>query len=138
MSAEPTATADQIWARLTAMVADHRDEWRRVSVATTGLPFSRIRVLRRVSTTPLSINEIAQSATMDAPAASVAVSDLEAAGYVIREAEPTDRRRKQVRITPEGKALLAQLRSATDPIPAALRDASPEDLRLLDRLLRDD
>lgn len=135
MPTENTATAEQVWARLSALVADHRDEWRRASVAMTGMPFSRVRVLRRVAAKPLSINEIAQGAIMDAPAASVAVSDLEGAGYVVREADPTDRRRKQVRITEEGQALLARLRAVADPVPDSLLHASKQDLQVLARLL---
>lgn len=135
MPTENPATAEQIWARLSALVADNRDEWRRAAVAMTGMPFSRVRVLRRVAAKPLSINEIAHAAIMDAPAASVAVSDLEDAGYVVREADPADRRRKQVRITQEGQALLARLRAAADPVPDALRRASSQDLQVLARLL---
>lgn len=134
---EPTARhpdddlTAQVWRAMTGLVTDSRDGWKREVIAATGLPFSRIRVLRRVATRPMTITEIAASATIDAPAASVAVSDLESGGYVVREPSPRDRRSKQVRITDAGRALLARAWSVPDPAPQVLRSASAEDLRVL-------
>ena len=56
----------QVWRELTSFVTDSRDAWRRTVVAETGLPFSRIRVLKRLRNGPLTITEIAHAATIDA------------------------------------------------------------------------
>lgn len=130
-SASHDELVTQVWRELTSFVTDSRDAWRRAVVAATGLPFSRIRVLKRLRNGPLTITEIAQAATIDAPAASVAVSDLEAAGYVVREASSTDRRRKQVCITDAGRSVLQEVWSVDDPAPDVLTRASTSELQLL-------
>ena len=79
---------------MAAVVFDNRDAWKRDVIDTTGLPFSRVRVLRRLAKQPMTAKEIAEAATMDAPATSVAVNDLEDRGLVVREAHPTNRRCK--------------------------------------------
>lgn len=121
----------EIWRAITSTVMDSREQWRRDVIAATDLPFSRVRVLHRVGREPLTLKEIAHTATMDAPAASVAVSDLETAGYVIREPSPTDRRCKRVCITDAGQALLDRIREVSDPPPEALAAATREQLEVL-------
>ncbi|MCK5757008.1 MAG: MarR family transcriptional regulator, partial [Mycobacterium sp.] len=69
--------ADQVWRGMSAFVLDNRDGWRRAVVDRSGLPFSRIRILKRLSRHPMTVKEIAAAATVDAPAATVAVNDLE-------------------------------------------------------------
>ncbi|MGV9670303.1 MULTISPECIES: MarR family winged helix-turn-helix transcriptional regulator [unclassified Gordonia (in: high G+C Gram-positive bacteria)] len=121
----------EIWRAIAAAVIDSRDQWRRDVVATTGLPFSRYRVLRRVARKPMTLKEVAHAAMMDAPAASVAVSDLESAGYVTREPSPTDRRSKHVLVTDAGRTLLDMVNNIADPPPETLMRATPEQLAVL-------
>ena len=52
----------------------------------------------------MSVKEVAQAATIDAPAATVAVNDLEERGLVVREIDPTNRRCKVVSLTDAGRA----------------------------------
>lgn len=47
MSREPLA--DDVWQTMAALVIDNRDAWKRAVVEQTGLPFSRIRILKRLS-----------------------------------------------------------------------------------------
>ncbi|MBJ7387200.1 MAG: MarR family transcriptional regulator, partial [Mycolicibacterium sp.] len=47
MSANPLA--DDVWRAMAAVVFDNRDGWKRDVIETSGLPFSRIRVLRRLA-----------------------------------------------------------------------------------------
>ena len=91
--------ADEVWNGLTALVFDNRDSWRRAVVEQTGLPFSRVRVLRRLGRQPMTVKEVAQAATLDAPAATVAVNDLEERGLVVRAVNPANRRCKTVSLT---------------------------------------
>ncbi|GAC47760.1 MarR family winged helix-turn-helix transcriptional regulator [Gordonia aichiensis] len=130
-SASHDELVTQVWRELTSFVTDSRDAWRRAVVAATGLPFSRIRVLKRLQSGPLTITEIAHAATIDAPAASVAVSELEAAGYVVREIPSADRRRKQVRVTDAGREVLEKVWSVDDPAPDVLERASTAELEVL-------
>ena len=101
--------ADEVWRAMAAVVFDNRDKWRRDVVGTTGMPFSRVRVLRRLAKRSMTAKEIAEAATMDAPATTVAVNDLEDRGLVVRETDPTNRRCKLVSITDEGRKVVASI-----------------------------
>ncbi|PQP54290.1 MarR family winged helix-turn-helix transcriptional regulator, partial [Mycolicibacterium austroafricanum] len=85
---------------------DHRDGWKRAVVEQSGLPFSRIRILKRLSKTPMSVKQLAEAATIDAPAATVAVNDLEQRGLVVRTVDPSNRRCKTVSLTEAGRDTL--------------------------------
>jgi DNA-binding MarR family transcriptional regulator len=85
------STADEVWQVMSSLVFDNRDSWRRAVVERSGLPFSRIRVLRRLARGPMTVKQVAAAATMDAPAATVAVNDLEDRGLVVRTPEPTNK-----------------------------------------------
>lgn len=127
--------ADDVWRTMAAVVFDNREAWRRSVVDTSGLPFSRVRVLRRLARRPMTAKEVAESATMDAPATSVAVNDLEDRGLVVREAHPTNRRCKVISLTEEGRRVVASIEGVDDPAPAPFAALSPEELRALDAIL---
>ena len=78
------ALADGVWRAMAALVIDNRDAWKRAVVEQSGLPFSRIRVLKRLSRQSMTVKQLAHAATMDAPATTVAVNYLEDLGLVIR------------------------------------------------------
>ncbi|MEU7141025.1 MarR family transcriptional regulator [Nocardia sp. NPDC046473] len=128
-------TPDEVWALLTRVVMYSRDPWRRAAVERTGLPFSRIRVLRRLRAAPLTVTELAHAAAIDAPAATVAVNDLEEQGYVVREVDPTNRRKKLVSITTAGRAVLAKALATPDPAPDSVNALPADDLRALRDIL---
>jgi DNA-binding MarR family transcriptional regulator len=127
--------ADDVWRDLSRFVFDNRETWRRAVVDKSGLPFSRIRILRRLARTPLTVKQVAEHATVDAPAATVAVNDLEARGLVIREIDPTNRRSKLVSLTEQGRAVVAALDAVDDPAPDPLAGLDIEDLAALRRIL---
>ncbi|SIR80110.1 MarR family winged helix-turn-helix transcriptional regulator [Williamsia sterculiae] len=129
---QPTAA---VWRSMVALVFDRRDDWRRSVAAATGLPFSRIRILRRVADRAMPLKELAAITGMDAPATSVAVTDLEDAGLVRREQVDGDRRCKQVTITDAGRAVLSTVAEVDDPPPPGLRNLDDADLEHLRRLL---
>lgn len=135
----PTSTrnrlADTVWADLTRIVLDNKDTWRRAAVAAAGLPFSRIRILLRLARNPMTVKEVALAATIDAPAATVAVNDLEDRGLVVREVDPNNRRSKLVSLTDAGRALVDTVRAIDDPAPAALAGLADDDLAALAALV---
>ncbi|MGV9680725.1 MarR family winged helix-turn-helix transcriptional regulator [Nocardia sp. NPDC003482] len=133
---DDSPTPDEVWGLLTHLVQDTRDGYKRAVMERTGMPFSRFRVLRRLRSGPLTIKELAQTATMDAPAATVAVNDLEDRGLVVREIDRTNRRFKRVSLTEAGRAMLELGTSTPDPAPDALTTLPPDDLRTLRDLLR--
>jgi DNA-binding MarR family transcriptional regulator len=127
--------ADAVWRDLAALVHDHRDGWKRAVVARTGLPFSRIRILRRIGRGPVTVTRLAEAATVDVPAATVAVNDLEARGLVVRAVDPGNRRCKTVSVTDAGRALLREIDDVADPAPAVLAALDTTDLQTLRTLL---
>ncbi len=105
---------------MAALVIDNRDGWRRAVVEQTGLPFSRIRILLRLARQPMTVKQVAQAASIDAPAATVAVNDLEDRGLVVRRTDPANRRCKSVSLTDAGRAMVAKIEGIDDPAPHAL------------------
>ena len=129
------ATADDVWARLVSLVMESRTDWRRSAVQATGLPFNQIRALRRIGEGPLTLTALADSMTVDAPAATVAVNLLEERGLVVRTPHPTNKRATLVELTPAGRRALDAALSVADKPPHALTALSADDLRTLARVV---
>ncbi|GAB4587855.1 MarR family winged helix-turn-helix transcriptional regulator [Nocardia sp. IFM 10818] len=132
---DDSPTPDEVWRMLTAVVMDSRDVYRRAVIERTGLPFSRIRILRRLRGGPLTVKELAHAATMDAPAATVAITDLEERGLVVREIDAANRRRKLVSLTDTGREVVAVALATPDPAPPRVTELSAAELRTLRDLL---
>ncbi|MGV9411763.1 MarR family winged helix-turn-helix transcriptional regulator [Nocardia sp. NPDC003693] len=127
---------DEVWQSLAQVVMDTRDGWKRAVIERTGLPFSRIRILRRLRSGPLTVKGLADAATMDAPATTVAVNDLEERGLVVREVDAGNRRRKLVSLTAAGREVVAVAVATPDPAPRAIAELGPDELRVLRDLVR--
>jgi DNA-binding MarR family transcriptional regulator len=127
--------ADEVWGAMAALVMDNRDSWKRAVVERSGLPFSRIRILKRLSRGSMSVKELAHAATIDAPAATVAVNDLEGRGLVVREIDPTNRRCKVVSLTEDGRAMVREIEAIDDPAPEAFAALDEAELRSLKAIL---
>jgi DNA-binding MarR family transcriptional regulator len=132
--------ADEVWRAMAAAVIDNRDSWRRAVIEQTGLPFSRIRILRRLARKPMTVKQVAHAATIDAPAATVAVNDLEERGLVLRETDPTNRRCKVVSLTDAGREMVLAIDAVDDPAPnvlAVLDDVQLRELKaIIDKLAK--
>jgi DNA-binding MarR family transcriptional regulator len=126
---------DRVWQSLVALVMDTRGDWRRKVAEATGLPFTRVRALRRLAGGPRTLRELAELLGTDAPAATVAVNDLERRGLVTRCEHPEDRRAKLVSLTPAGRAILRAEKSVADHAPEAMAALSDEDLASLVRIV---
>lgn len=129
------ALADDVWRTMAALVINNHDTWKRAVVERTGLPFSRIRILSRLARRPMSVKEIAQAATVDAPAATVAVNDLEDRGLVVRETDPTNRRCKVVSLTDAGRDMVQTIDETDDPAPEVMLGLGDADLASLKTIL---
>lgn len=132
---EPRVLADEVWRTMASLVHDNRDNWKRAVIERTGLPFSRIRILSRLARRSMTVKEIAHAATIDAPAATVAVNDLEDRGLVVRETDPTNRRCKTVSLTDAGRDMARRIDTTDDPAPDALSALDEADLQKLQSLL---
>jgi DNA-binding MarR family transcriptional regulator len=116
---------------MTSLVMMHMDDWRRQATALTGMPFGRVRVLRRLADGPLTLGDLAHASSIDRPAATVAVNYLEERGLVIREFTPGSRRSKTVSLTPAGRDLVDRLTAIRAPAPPELAALAPDELETL-------
>jgi DNA-binding MarR family transcriptional regulator len=92
-------------------------------------------VLIKLADGPMTLREIARTAGIDPPAATVGVDQLEARGLVHRTPHPDDNRRKLVHLTDPGREAAGRgLQILTQP-PAALAGLSPEDLARLEDIM---
>ncbi len=126
---------DRVWQQLVSLVMENLGDWRHRVSESAGMPFSRTRVLRRLVDTPMTMRQLADAMTTDAPAATVAVNELEAAGLVVRRSHPTNRRAKLVSLTPTGSRLVARLAAITPTAPPAVAALPHADLAALQRIL---
>ena len=126
--------ADRVWRDIVALVMNTRGDWRRAVIEATGMPFSRVRALARLERQSLSLRELAHAMACDAPAATVAVNDLEQRGLVERRPHPDDRRAKLAVITPAGRRMMAVVAKVHDAAPPQLVDIGAGDLAVLERL----
>ncbi len=127
--------ADAIWQMLVTMVMDSRSDWRRNMSEATGLPFSRIRALKRLVHAPMTLKDLANEMSTDAPAATVAINDLEKRGLVERYPHPDNRRAKLVAITTAGRRVIATARKVVETAPPSIQDLPATDIAALRRIL---
>ena len=127
--------AEHAWQILQSLVMERLGDWRRKVSEATGLPFNRVRALRRLKNEPRTLVELAQDMGTDAPAATVLINDLEARGLVERRPHPENRRAKLVSLTPAGREVIAAMRKIKDPPPAMLAELPADDLAQLRRIL---
>lgn len=135
MKNRPRKEADAVWDLLVSRVMETRGEWRRKVTEATGLRFSRVRALTRLQHQARTLSELADGMSVDAPAATVIVNDLEARGLVERRSHPDNRRAKLVWLTAEGRRVVAAVDRIDDPPPAAFAALSATQLAQLRRAL---
>lgn len=116
----------------------------RRDVRPTDLSPSRHRLLRTVARAAEPQRQTALATALDVVPRSITslVDDLERAGLVAREADPSDRRATLVRVTDEGRAVLAeadrQRRRHADELLSRLEPGEADELlRLLRRVVDD-
>jgi DNA-binding MarR family transcriptional regulator len=127
ISADQAARA--AWAVMSDLVLDI--ERRKEVSAAVGLPFARVRALRRIAVSPMTLGELAAALGIDPPNCTTVVDDLEERGLVERRPHPTDRRSKLVATTAQGTKLAKRAQSVLDRPPAALQNLTRDDLRAL-------
>jgi DNA-binding MarR family transcriptional regulator len=129
--APPRSDAERAWRRLVELVMETRGDWRRKVTEATGLPFSRVRALWRLERGPRTLRELADDMGVDAPATTVLIDALEKRGLVRRTPHPTDRRAKEVSLTPAGRRMLEVVDGLSDEPPVALRQLPAAELKRL-------
>jgi DNA-binding MarR family transcriptional regulator len=131
------ADRDALWRDLRGLVIDGLDGYRRQVSEASGLPFSRVRALRRLDRLgPLSHAALAEAMMVDRPAVTGVVDDLCARGLARRDGHPTDRRSKLVSLTAAGRALVHTVEAVVPPPPPGWDELPATDLAALRRVLR--
>lgn len=121
------------WAVMSELVLEHA---RRREVAdAVGISFGRVRALRRVARSPVTMRDLAARLDIDAPYATVVIDDLERLGLVKRKPHPADRRAKLVVATPRGAAAAARADRILGEPPAGLAALPPASIAQLARIL---
>ena len=82
---------------------------------------------------PATLNQVADATGRGAPAVSRSVDALVRAGLIDRVADPNNRRRLAMRLTPEGKALLERPFSTRGALVEKLEKMAPSELRAIER-----
>lgn len=90
--------------------------------------------LIRLLDEPTPMNQVAEKLQCDPSNVTGIVDRLEARGFVERRVLPTDRRVKQIMLTPAGREVQQCLMSVFDTVPG-LSDLSEQDLQKLHDLL---
>jgi len=111
------------------------NERRREVSDALGLSFGRIRALRRIAASPMTMGEVAAALGIDAPYATLVVDELERQGLVERRPHPTDRRVKLVATTARGTAAARQANEILGRLPAGLATLAGPELEELARIL---
>ena len=132
MSGNDEAARDA-WALMSDLVLDNQRRRQVADVA--GISFGRVRAVRRLARTPMSMGELADVLGIDPPNATVVVNDLEALGFVRRGPHPTDRRAKLVEATRKGKAMARRADEILGTPPPSLTALDDADLESLRRIL---
>jgi len=135
MKATAQQDAERAWQILVSLVMESRGGWRRKVSEATGLPFSRVRALKRLRDQDRTLSELALEMGTDAPAATVIINDLEKRGLVERRAHTEDRRIKLASLTAEGRKVLAVVRRITDTPPPALASLPEQELAQLRQIV---
>src|SRR6478736_4815435 len=82
---------------------------------------------------PATLNQVAAAVKRGAPAISRAIDAMVRTGLVDRQADPDNRRRLALRLTDEGKQMLANPPAADGSLEARLAKLAASEIRALER-----
>jgi DNA-binding MarR family transcriptional regulator len=121
---------------LFAVLSRHREAVLEESFRPLGLNLARYRALSVIARLePLGMSELADFSAVDRTTMTRTVDQLVAAGFVVRETPPEDRRQVLLRATGEGRATnLQALRAVFRVNRRALDGVEEEDQRLFARM----
>jgi len=127
--------AGRVWAAMRALVESQPTKQRMRDALDLGRGSGRVKSLLWLTEGPLSLSGLAEAIGVDAPYATLIVDSLEQRGLVEREADPADRRRKLVTLTPAGRDAVAQVLRIQQQPPPGFASLSAAELDLLEKLV---
>ena len=130
------AEAARVWAAMRVLVESNPTKDRVRAALDLGRGSGRGKALLLLADRPMSLGALADAMGVDAPYATVIVDGIEARGLVERQADPVDRRRKRVSLTPEGRAAVERLLQVQRDPPPGFARLSAAELTTLGDLVR--
>lgn len=127
--------AERVWAAMRELTDGYPPKDALRSALNLGRGSGRVKALLWLAEGPLSLTGIAEAVGVDAPYATLIVDTLEERGLVERRADPADRRRKLVTLTPEGREAVARVARIQRQPPPGFANLSPDELGTLEELL---
>jgi DNA-binding MarR family transcriptional regulator len=128
--------ASRVWAAMRDLAASYPAKDALRDALNLGRGSGRVKALMWIAEGPLSLGGVAEAVGVDAPYATLIVDTLEERGLVERRADPADRRRKLVTLTPQGKEAVARLIRIQREPPPGFGNLSPAELDTLEDLVR--
>ncbi len=128
--------AARVWTAMRDLTASHPSRQELRDALDLGRGSGRVKALLSLDNGPLSLSELAEAVSVDAPYATLIVDSLEQRGLVERRTHPADRRRKLVALTPEGKDATERVVRITREPPAGFGRLTAGELDLLESLVR--
>ncbi|GAB1639896.1 MarR family winged helix-turn-helix transcriptional regulator [Krasilnikovia sp. MM14-A1259] len=130
-------TPAEVWALMRELVDRYSPRHQLRAQLGDGLGKGRkkIMVLVQLEAGPLTAGDIAEAHGIDRPYATAIVDQLEADGLAERTADPADRRRKLVALTPKGRTAAAAATQIIQTPPGALAGLSRAELTQLGAIL---
>ncbi len=135
-SKPPDDQAVRVWRALRDLTADHPSRQEIRDALDLGRGTGRVKALLSLEDGPLSLTELAEAVSVDAPYATLIVDSLETRGLVERRTDPADRRRKLVALTREGVTATERVVTIIREPPAGFGDLTPAELDTLEDLVR--
>jgi len=127
--------AADIWATIRDLAVHYPSPQAQQDALGVGRSAGRVRAMMALTDGPLTLSALAEAAAIDAPYATLVVDSLEERNLVARKPDPSDRRRKLVKLTPTGKKAIAKLTEVRRQPPPGMADLSPADLTTLGALI---
>lgn len=123
---------EQSLSRIAYLAARARQHERLMAIAGLSLDRAAASILRNIAESePQRPGVLAARLSVEASHVTRQLAQLEKAGYVVRAPDPDDRRAHLVELTERGMSAVERMRDASRRgMQMALRDWSPEDLRL--------
>jgi DNA-binding MarR family transcriptional regulator len=127
--------AVRVWAVMRDLTARYPSTAELRAALDVGRGSGRVKAVLRLAAGPLSLSELADAVSVDAPYATLIVDSLEERGLVERRPDPADRRRKLVALTEHGKAATERVIAIEHEPPPGFAVLTAAELDVLGQLL---
>jgi DNA-binding MarR family transcriptional regulator len=135
MEEKPVPSAVSVWSAMRdyTLEQDRRRELR--ETVGLGRGSGRVSALLHIEQSPLTLADLAQRLDIEPPHATAIIDTLEERGYVTRQTDSQDRRRKQVVLTAAGRRVLRKVHAVVDRPPPEFHKLTEAQLTALSQIM---